>query len=250
MAKSWSVNLEHGDQWWYAHVAELPGCFTRGTTREAALNALSEAVAEHLAFLRTHGLLLKKTPTDFSVSEEIHDIPELGESGGAVALFASDRVPVTGEDCDLFLRLMEWNRAELLALIEPIQEHERNARPLSGKRTVNETLRHIMHAEEWYVSRLGPAIQRQYEGRLRSLCQGRRGRIIGDQLVAARKSAVLTLKEVQQGGVPEVFQRRAYTGHPDEDWTFRKVLRRFVEHEREHIGTIKQLISLLATAPE
>lgn len=248
MTRPWSVNLEHGDQWWYAHVAELPGCFTRAATRGAALAALNEAIANHLAFLRTHGLNLKDAPTACTLGEEIHDIPELGESGGAVALFASDRRTVSGVDFDMLLRLMQWNREELLALVEPIEEPARNARPLSGKRTINETLRHIMYAEEWYISRLGPAIQEQYEGHLRSLRQAQGKGGVKDQLVRIRQSAVQTLKVVQQRGMPEVFRRRAYTKHPEEEWTFRKVLRRFVEHEREHIGTIKQLVPLLAPA--
>ena len=42
-----------------------------------------------------------------------------------------------------------------------------------------------------------------------------------------------------------MFKRSAYTKHPEEEWTFRKVLRRFVEHEREHIGTIKKVIEAL-----
>lgn len=244
------MNLEHGGHWWYAHVAELPGCFTRAASREAALNTLETTIARHLTFLRTHGLGFKGAPSDFTVGEELHDIPELGESGGAVALFASDRQAVSGRDLDMFLRLMRWNREELLGLVQPLQKHARDARPLSDKRTLNETLRHIMYAEEWYLSRLGPAIQKQYEERLRSLRQTRRIRSVLDQAVNVRRSAVQTLKAVQGQELPEVFRRRAYTRHPEEEWTFRKVLRRFVEHEREHIGTILQLLPLLASLSE
>jgi len=241
MTRAWSVNLEHGDRWWYAHVAELPGCFTRGSTREAVLASLGEAIADHLTFLRTHGHRLAGGSSSFGVVEEVEGIPELGESGGAVALFASDKVPVSAQEFDGFLDLMRWNRGELLALVLPIPGDARNARALPGKRTLNDTLRHVMNAEEWYVSRLGLGVQKEYEGHARRLRLGRR-QTIPERLAITRQGSVQTLKEVFERGKLGIFTRVAYTRHPEEEWTFRKVLRRFVEHEHEHIGTIKELL--------
>jgi len=238
------VNLEQGDQWWYAHVAELPGCFTRGSTREAVLASLGKAITDHLAFLRAHGHRLEGGSSPFAVVEEVEGIPELGESGGAVALFASDMTSVNAQEFDVFLSLMQWNRGELLALVEPIPEDARNARTLQGKRTLNETLRHIMNAEEWYISRLGLGVQKEYEGHARRLRLGRR-QTIPDRLATTRQNAVQTLKEVFARGKLGIFTRVAHTRHPEEKWTFRKVLRRFVEHEREHIGTIRELLPAL-----
>jgi predicted RNase H-like HicB family nuclease/uncharacterized damage-inducible protein DinB len=244
MTRAWSVNLEHGDQWWYAHVAELPGCFSRGSTREGVLASLGEATANHLAFLRAHGHRLEGGSSGFAVVEEVNGVPELGESGGAVALFASDQTPVNAQEFDVFLSLMQWNREELLALVQPIPEDARNARALLGKRTPNETLRHITNAEEWYISRLGLALQKEYEGHVRRLRPSRR-QAIPERLMTTRQGAVQTLKELFARGKPGIFTRVAYTRHPEEAWTFRKVLRRFVEHEREHIGTIRELLSAL-----
>ena len=36
-----------------------------------------------------------------------------------------------------------------------------------------------------------------------------------------------------------VFTRADFTSYPTEQWTARKVLRRFLEHEREHIYNIR-----------
>jgi len=92
-AKPWSVNLERGERWWYAHVAELPGCFTRGESRGEVLGELPKAISRHLEFLGARGRASAAGTTEFDVVEEV---PELGESGGAVALFSSDRGPVDG----------------------------------------------------------------------------------------------------------------------------------------------------------
>ena len=51
-----------------------------------------------------------------------------------------------------------------------------------------------------------------------------------------------TLETAFTVGVHGKFKRRAYTKFSDELWTFRKVLRRFVEHEKEHIGTIQRVV--------
>lgn len=243
--KPWSVNLEHGERWWYAHVTELPGCFTRGETREEVLTALRDAIADHIAFLEARGHPVDATTLDFGVVEEIHGIPELGEAGGAVALFSSDEEPVGEVVFSHFLDLMRWNRGELFGIVEPLSEDERNARPLPDKWTIEETLRHVANAEEWYVSRFGAEIQEEYEGFIRGMNPEERWSSILERLEATRRGGVHSLEYAFGRGVEGVFTRAAYTQHPEERWTFRKVLRRFVEHEREHIGTIKRVADAL-----
>jgi len=39
-----------------------------------------------------------------------------------------------------------------------------------------------------------------------------------------------------------VFRIPEYTDNPDEPWTLRKTLRRFLEHEREHFRNIQELL--------
>jgi len=241
----WSVNLEHGERWWYAHVVELPGCFTREDDREEALTALPEAISRHLDYLRSKGVKREWTASGLHVVEEVDGIPELGEAGGAVALFRSDGVPVSGEEFRHFLELMRWNREELMSIVEPLSERARTARSLPDKWTINETLSHIANAEEWYVSRLGLKAQREYEAFTEALKPDEKRQAILDRLDTTRRGVYHALDVSFERGVPRVFKRSAYTKHPEERWTFRKVLRRFVEHEREHIGTIKKVIDAL-----
>jgi len=241
----WSVNLEHGKRRWYAHVAELPGCFTREDDREKALIALPEAISRHLEYLRSKGVKRGWTASGIRVVEEVDGIPELGEAGGAVALFKSDEAPVSGAEFRSFLELMRWNREELMSIVEPLSENARTARPLHDKWTINETLRHIANAEEWYISRLGLDAQREYETFIESTKPAERKQTIPDRLDMTRQGVYHELGASFRRGVPRVFTRSAYTKHPEEEWTFRKVLRRFVEHEREHIGTIKRVIDAL-----
>ncbi len=247
-AKPWSVNLEWGERWWYAHVAELPGCFTRGESRKEVLEALPRAIPRHLGFLEARGRASAAGTTEFDVVEEVEGVPELGEAGGAVALFSSDFGPVDGEEFRGFLDLMGWNREELMALVGHLQDDAMNARPFPDKWTIGETLRHVANAEEWYVSRLGVDIQGVYEGFIECVRpEGRRLPVL-EHLDLTRKGAVHALETAFNRGVPGVFTRAEYAGHPEERWTFRKVLRRFVEHEREHIGTMSRVVGALGRA--
>jgi len=40
-----------------------------------------------------------------------------------------------------------------------------------------------------------------------------------------------------------VYHPKKNTKHPEEPWSARKVIRRYVEHEREHIENIKQRLA-------
>lgn len=245
-ARPWSVNLEHGERWWYAHVVELPGCFTRGESRDEVLDALPGAIVSHLAFLEARGHPPEVETVEIRVAEEIDGIPELGETGGAVALFASDERPVGDEEFGFHLDLMRWNREALLDLVNPLSEEDRTAKPIPDKWTINETLRHVANAEEWYISRLGLETQREYESFISGIGPTDRRQTVLERLDQTRRGVVHALEQVFARGVQGIFARAAYTRHPEERWTFRKVLRRFVEHELEHIGTIMRVADELA----
>ncbi|MCX6648265.1 MAG: DinB family protein [Candidatus Bathyarchaeota archaeon] len=236
------MNLE-GGVWWYAHLVGLPGCFTRGASRGEALAALPGAVGARLAWLGARGIGCTER-SGLEVVEEQAGIPELGESGGAVALFRSDLEPVDGAVLGEALGLMALSRGELLGVVGGLTEGELDAEPVPGKRTVRRDVGHIVNAEEWYVSRLGRRYQGVYEGGLRE-AKGRRRLSAVERLMVTRPPMIAALEAALGDGRQWPFTRRAYTKYPGEQWTLRKVLRRFLEHEREHLGTINRTLGAL-----
>ena len=238
----WSVNLE-GGVWWYAHVVELPGCFSRGASRGEALGGLPGAVEGRLGWLGGRGLVCPVC-SGFTVVEERGGIPGLGESGGAVALFASDLAPVDEASFRQAVGLMSLSREELLGVVGGLTEEMLDAEPIPGKRTVRRDMSHVVNAEEWYVSRLGRRYQGVYEGNLR-VVRGRRRLSAVERLRVTRSPMIAALGVALGEGRQGPFARRAYTRHPEELWTLRKVLRRFLEHEREHVWTIERTLGVL-----
>jgi hypothetical protein len=65
-----------------------------------------------------------------------------------------------------------------------------------------------------------------------------------ERLNTVRHACVETLTQIIPVKSDEVFTRPEYTNYPDERWTAHKVIRRFLEHEREHIYNIREYLGL------
>jgi uncharacterized damage-inducible protein DinB len=222
-------------------VVELLGCFSRGASRGEVLFFLDDIVEGRLAWLEARGLNHPHF-SGFKVIEEQHDIPELGESGGAVALFKSDGAQIDEANLRDAVRLMQFSREEVLSAVEQLTEEKLDACPIPKKRTVRQDITHIVNAEEWYISRLGPKYQKVYEDNL-STIKGISKSSAVERLRLTRGAIIPTLEAALRDGRQGPFTRSAYTRYPEEQWTLRKVLRRFLEHEREHLGTIKTVLN-------
>jgi hypothetical protein len=64
-----------------------------------------------------------------------------------------------------------------------------------------------------------------------------------------RRGCVETLRRLVPSKGDQVFTRAQYTSYPDERWTAHKILRRFLEHEREHIYNIREYLGLSPRGP-
>ena len=57
-----------------------------------------------------------------------------------------------------------------------------------------------------------------------------------------RRTALNRLRGISAEERAGVFYPTTWTRHPDEAWTLRKVLRRLLEHEREHTGQVVEIL--------
>ena len=237
------MNVE-GGLWWYAHVVELLGCFSRGASRAEALGSLPRDVEARIAWVRDRGLSCPERSA-LTVVEEQVGIPELGESGGATAIFRSDLEPINQTTLGEVMQLMKLSRQELHGVVGGLGGEVLDAEPIPGKRSIRRDIDHIVNSEEWYVSRLGQRYQRVYECELQGAV-GRRRLSVIERLEVTRPAMMVAFEMVLGDGRQGPFTRRAYSKYPGERWTLRKVLRRFLEHEREHLGTINRTLGELS----
>ncbi len=220
-----------------AHLPELPSCFARAPTRDEALSRIIAAIGDHHAWLRRHGELVP--PTDVPIETEVAG-ESLGfgpfDPGDAAALFPPDQTPITPDGMEHLFRLMGHARADLLALVRDLPDDLLDWQPTSRSLSIRRLLRHIGDAEEWYVSRLvSPETlppEWEHDENLP----------IFQFLGMERRTAIARLRQLTDEERSQVFYPAHWTRHPEEPWTARKVLRRFLEHEREHTAQVREIL--------
>lgn len=226
-----------------AHVLDLPGCIARAPTRDEALSRVPDAIRETRAWLRRHGE--PAPPADEPIEIEIAgESTGLGpfDPGDAAALFPPDREPLTSEEMEHYFRLMAHARADLLALVRDLSNDVLDWQPGPGSLSIRRLLRHIGNAEQWYVSRLVPPETLPPEW------EHDEGLPIFKFLEMERRTAIARLRQLTDEERSGVFYPTHWTRHAEEPWTARKVLRRFLEHEREHTAQVREVLASLTTS--
>jgi uncharacterized damage-inducible protein DinB/predicted RNase H-like HicB family nuclease len=221
-----------------AHVLDLPGCIARASSRDEALRQLPEAIRGYHGWLRRHGETAP--PEDESIEVEIAG-ESLGlgpfDPGNAAALLPPDREPVAHEEMEHHFRLMAHTRTDLLALVRDLADEVLDWQPDPQSFSIRRLVRHIGNAEEWYVSRLVPPETLPPEWEHDEELP------IFEFLEMERRTTVARLRQLSDEERSGVFYPTRWTQHPEEPWTARKALRRFLEHEREHTAQVREILA-------
>lgn len=211
------------------HVLELLGCVVSGPTTESALEDTPEAIRAYLHFLQGHG---EQVQPDEPLQTEIAElITPGGWLGGS--LFLWDQEPLAPEDLERSLRWLNWSRTELLEIVSGLSNTELEVLPPSGGRSVKAILEHVYGAEYAYVRLLGKlrGVQGPKMGAQRS-----REELLA-WMAALRASEVETLCSLSQ-------EELAAAATPEKSTrTARRVVRRMLEHEREHLTELQTRFS-------
>lgn len=220
-----------------AHVPLLPGCVVRGQGVDRVLSLAPVAIREYCAWLEGHGVAVP--PEDELVEIDAADSVEgVGpfSPGDVAALLPPDGAPLTDEGVERYLRLMAFSRADLMVLVDGLPDALLDWQADADSLSLRRLLRHVGNAEEWYVSRIVPPDTLPDEWKRDSDMP------VFEFLEMERRTAVERLRALTESERTEVVQCERWTQHPEEPWTARKVLRRFLEHEREHAAQARQIL--------
>lgn len=216
-----------------AWVLEHPGCFAYGSDGEAALAATPETIRAYADWIAQHEpepwlkpvpieLQLEETWQVYSINEEYERVEEGYEVS---AWFLHDWKPLTEEEIERGLKLLTWTRADLLASVADLSR-ERFERQYPGERwNIRGILRHVGRAEWWYLDRLGLAFA-------------------WEQLPEDPFECLELVRQHFVHALPELAGLCKVVGVEGEFWSPRKMLRRAVWHERDHIEHIQKLLSI------
>ncbi|MFQ6033603.1 MAG: DinB family protein, partial [Candidatus Bipolaricaulia bacterium] len=157
------VCLEIGPQGTGAFAPDRPGCWVFGRTPERALEKEREAVSAWLRWLRRHG---EEVPEPGHIELEVAEMLRVDynpvEAGKPEPLFWSEVQPINEADITRTLQLMGYSRADLLELVQGLDEEVLNWHPPGEPRTIENCLRHIAYVEPWYLSRLEIELPKDY----------------------------------------------------------------------------------------
>jgi uncharacterized damage-inducible protein DinB len=114
---------------------------------------------------------------------------------------------------------MAISRQELMDLVKGLPEDAWNWKPGDDTPSIHDILCHMAESDLWYTDRLKQWPEAPMF-----------------RLAATRGVALERLRALGEAELGRV------TIHEGDEWTPRKVMRRMLEHEREHIAQLRQLI--------
>lgn len=205
--------VEYNDKGFLIYVDGFPGAFTRGEDKNEALEKLPKEVE---IYCRWAG---KQYPSNAAVNviqDEYKDISI--EDADSEVIFNSERLPLSGKDYQALKALIFKSTKDVINIFSSIPD---KSRPLMQPRetfhgnvpvTAIEMLSHINEVTKYYSMQVGVSIENS------------------QNLLINRELAFLTLEKT-----PDYLDNKAAIGSFGEEWSLRKVMRRFIWHDRIHI---------------
>ena len=205
---------------------DYPGVFSYGADDAEALLRMPREMLRFETWLnlRADQPWVQLDGLDMHIDETFDSFQVMVDGGihGVHAFFRSDLVPLTQEEIRQALLIFDWQREELLAGVETLPAEILN-KEFEGQRwTIEGILEHIARVESWYLSRLGfetPLLENDaYPLKLLEVSATAINRCLPELI-----------------GYDQVFDLR------QEKWSARKLVRRLLWHQRDHIDHIRDL---------
>lgn len=217
-----------------AWALDYPGCFSYGADQAEALIRLPHTLLTYGAWIEVHteepwvhfddfDLRVVDKFKSFSIDEKYQLVPD-GQGNEIGAWFLDDWRPLTETEINRGLLIFQWQREELLAGLSTLSAEILNKQRPGERWNILGITKHIANAEIWYLSRMG-------------LTTLTRKDLYSDPLARLEQSAA-EIKTNFQKFIDTV----KVVGTEGEFWSFRKILRRTLWHQRDHIDHIKSLV--------
>lgn len=233
-----------------AHLLEPPGLGLRFESRAVMRARLPRAIAGHLAWLRSHREAVPRVrPDKLRIASEVFVTGNF-ESGDDVGFYPPDAVPVSPEEIERYLRIAGYAHHDLLAFVQGVSPAALGWTRDKRIRPIREILRHVAGSELWYMTRIiddpgahgTPGVIAEADRRMHAT---------EDSMERVR--IIWSAFQQWAGGLPPDLRGRVtapawFTERKEERWSARKMLRRCIEHGREHTRTIEQILAAYRSA--
>jgi len=203
---------EHNGRDTLLYAVDFVGAYTRGETLEAAVRKMQAEICSYLKWCGKKAV----TSMDIVIIEE--KVSELAIcDADSDVLFESEKAPLTAEEYIKLKALALKSAQDFLALYDSVPDKNATAAPerktFYGQvpRTANEMYEHTKNVNTYYFAEI--AVEADHDG----------------NIYECRKRGFEALESN-----PDFLQNTVRKGSYGEDWSLRKVLRRFIWHDRIH----------------
>lgn len=203
---------EHNGRDTLLYAVDFVGAYTRGETLEAAVRKMQAEICSYLKWCGKKAV----TSMDIVIIEE--KVSELAIcDADSDVLFESEKAPLTAEEYIKLKALALKSAQDFLALYDSVPDKNATAAPerktFYGQvpRTANEMYEHTKNVNTYYFAEI--AVKADHDG----------------NIYECRKRGFEALESS-----PNFLQNTVRKGSYGEDWSLRKVLRRFIWHDRIH----------------
>ena len=203
---------EHNGEDSLLYAENLIGAFTRGESREIALRKMEGEVR---SYLRWRGESVQTSCEIVIVQEKSSGLAVCDADSDV--LFETEKAPLDAAEYYGLKKLALRSARDFLALYEAIPDKgesclaERETFHGKRPRTAEEMYAHTKNVNSYYFGEIGVAAD----------CDG--------TIFASRSRGFESLEQHE-----DFLANRVYSGSFGEEWTLRKVLRRFLWHDRIH----------------
>jgi uncharacterized damage-inducible protein DinB len=168
-------------------------------------------------------------PIQTQITEHITDGVWLG-NGDPSIVFGPDLEPLTPEAGELYIQRLEGMRTDIVDLVGGLNQSQMEDKPQPKGRTIQAILEHILESEYAYMYAFG-----RLEGlpALGSIVEKRQGDLL-DWMGVVRAREIERLRALTWEQRSQPFVHWKYTR------TARKVMRRMLEHQWEHLVELKE----------
>ena len=212
---------EHNGNDTLLYAVDFPGAFTRGPDLQAAVEKMPDEIRSYAVWA---GISLPEEVT-FSVAEDVNSALQICDADSD-ALFASEKEPLTKAEYQHLKDLALKSAEDFLSLYHSIPDPE--YRPYPVRRTfygpvpgtAKEMYEHTKNVNSYYFAEID--VDADNSGSIAD-CR-RRG-----------------FEELEKH--TDYLSNSVFEGSYGEDWTLRKVLRRFIWHDRIHAKALYRMAS-------
>ena len=220
---SLSVAMETNGRGFHGFIVELPGAFVRGPSEE---EAVSKAHGEARSYLKWLGQERAQLPKVRIV--QTHQCKLMVEDGDCEILLANDKQQMSDQEFRHLAELAKYSGVTFNALFDSAKlkdwvDEARIRTTFYGqnKKTIREIFEHVKQTQHYYISRTGLSLKEDH----------------AEPFMGIRNLSLETLASLfRKNGNSKIYTADG------EDWTLKKVLRRFIWHDRIHGKAIVRIL--------